>query len=536
MSKSKSESAQSLGPNPSGFGLSADQLGHLRHTIRLSRQLPGDWSDMGPFDPTNEGDDAYRYQLAYMAYTLAVAQYHCVPSYKELYRDTFRRLIHKMLRHDVWAYWELTSRGSKVMNPDLQVLEEGWVDPVSSKNIMYSGHLLMMVSLYEMLYRDGYFSEPGSLTFECRPPFRGLGPQDFVYDFHSLAKVIAEQFASSHGLGCECEPNGVFVYCNQFPLLGLLNYDYLYGTDLARPLMNRFKKEWGSKSNLFDLERTDDLPVFYAVAQDEVISEGSDDNKEAASVISWGPMLHVWEPDYVEALYPDVLPRVLKKTAHGHSVWLESFHRTHLEYQASPGLDRVDPMMLGVHNHGMLALLAAELGDTQTRDELLRHADARMNPTWKDGGLFYPRCDDLDTESYVTCVMGNALLGAARIVPKNGISALFNAPWGDDQVNAPELIGIDFPSVQVLRAATVADRMLITLSTNGHEGRNTVLHVTNLRDRLPVTVMVDGAAVGTVDGSSSTSGDVEWDADSGVIHLPVMISSETHIEISLSPR
>lgn len=534
MTSNHTENSQSLGPVPAGTGLSATQLGHINHFIRLSRQLPGDWSDMGPFDPTNEGDDAYRYQLAYMSYALAVAQYHYVPSYKELYRDTFRRLIQKMLRHDVWAYWELTSRGSKVMNPDLEELVDGWVDPVSNKNIMFSGHLLMMVSLYEMLYRDGFFSQPGSLTFECRPPFRGLGPQDFEYDFHSLARVIADQFKSSHGLGCECEPNGVFVYCNQFPLLGLMNYDHIYGTDLARPLMEQFKKGWSTKSNLFDLSKADDLPVFYAVQQDEVISEGSEDNKEAASVISWGPMLHVWEPDYVEGLYPVVLPGVRKKTDHGYSVWLESFHRTHLEYQAEPNMDRVDPMMLGVHNHGMLALLAAELGDTETRDGLLAHADANMNPTWKEGGLFYPRCDDLTTESYVTCVMGNGLLAAARIVPKNGISSMFNSPWTDEQLTAPELVGVQYPHIQVNKAVTSGEELDIVLSTPRDEPLNTVIHLKNMQDLLPLTVLVDGTELGTLSKDFISTGDIDWDQDVALVHVNLVVSTETSVNVKFT--
>lgn len=442
-------SSSSAQPIPT---LDAKQWGHIRHIIRLSRQAPGDWSDMGPFDPTNEGDDAYRYQLAYMAYTIAVVQQQYLPAYRELFKDTFQRLIEKMMRHDVWGYWELTSKGSKVMDPDLEVLVEGWVDPVVGKNVMYSGHLLMMVGLYEMLYRDGRYNQEGHLTFMCRPPFRGLGPQDFPYDFHKLSTVIEAQFASSHGMGCECEPNGVFVYCNQFALMGLKLYDHIFGTDRAAQLFKQFKAAWGKKSALFKPAGTGALPVFYAVRQDEVITEGGPDNKEAASVVSWGPMVHVWEPEYVEGLYPQVIADVRVKTTQGYGVSLEQFHRTHLEYQEKPSTDLVDPMMLGVHTHGMLGLLAAELGDEDTRQGLLAHADANMNPTWKEGGLFYPRCDDLDTESYVTCVTGNALIAATRLVTKNGLSDLFNRPWTEAELALPTISGIPYPSVLVTRA------------------------------------------------------------------------------------
>jgi hypothetical protein len=425
---------------------------------------------MGPFDPTNEGDDAYRYQLAYMAYTIAVVQQQYLPAYRELFKDTFQRLIEKMMRHDVWGYWELTSKGSKVMDPDLQVLVEGWVDPVVGKNVMYSGHLLMMVGLYEMLYRDGRYNQEGSLTFMCRPPFRGLGPQDFPYDFHKLSSVIEAQFDSSHGMGCECEPNGVFVYCNQFALMGLKLYDHIFETNRAAQLFRQFKAAWGQKSALFKPVGTGALPVFYAVRQDSVITEGGPDNKEAASVVSWGPMVHVWEPEYVEGLYPQVVRDVRVETKSGYGVSLEQFHRTHLQYQEKPSTDLVDPMMLGVHTHGMLGLLAAELGDEETKQGLLSHADAMMNPTWKEGGLFYPRCDDLDTESYVTCVTGNALIAATRLVTKNGLSDLFNKPWTQRELSMPTLSGIPYPNVLVTRAVHVDDGLLFDLMSTEESG------------------------------------------------------------------
>ena len=115
-------------------------------------------------------------------------------------------------------------------------------------------------------------------------------------------------------------------------------------------------------------------------------------------------------------------------------------------------MDLVDPMMLGVHTHGMLGLLAAEMGDEETKAGLLAHADNAMNPTWKEGGLFYPRCDDLKTESYVTCVTGNALIAATRLVTKNGLSDLLNRPWGKKELEAPTINGIPYPEALVSRA------------------------------------------------------------------------------------
>lgn len=498
------------------------QLGHIRHIIRLSRQAPGDWSDMGPFDPTNEGDDAYRYQLAYMAYSLAVVQQQYLPAYRELLKETFQKLIEKMMRHDVWGYWELTSKGSKVMDPDLEELIEGWVDPVVGKNVMYSGHLLMMVGLYEMLYRDGRYNVDGSLTFMCRPPFRGLGPQDFPYDFHKLAEVIEAQFSASHGMGCECEPNGVFVYCNQFALMGLKLYDHVFGTNRAEKLFKQFKKAWADKSTLFKPTGNGQLPVFYAVRQDEVITEAGEDNKEAASVVSWGPMLHIWEPEYVESLYPQVVDEVRVKTEAGFGVSLEQFHRTHLEYQEKPSMDLVDPMMLGVHTHGMLGLLAAEMGDEETKAGLLAHADSAMNPVWKEGGLFYPRCDDLKTESYVTCVTGNALIGATRLVPKNGLSDLFNNPWGDQELGMPTLSDIPYPDALVSRAVYLNDGIEFDLVPSR-------LEVISFGYRISGLVPSSRYIVSSVSDSSNDSQELRSDAN-GTLGL------EAHLKERITVR
>jgi hypothetical protein len=511
------------------------QAGHLRHIIRLSEQSPGDWSDMGPFDPTNEGDDAYRYQLAYMAYTLGMVQYHYTPAYRELIRKTFLKLIEKMLRHDVWGYWELSSRGGKVLDPDLEELSDGWVDPVIRKNVMYSGHLLMMVSLYEMLYRDGHFLKPGSLTFQSRPPFRGLGHQDFEYDLDKLANVIAEQFSNSGGLGCECEPNAVFVYCNQFPLLGLMHYDQARGTNLSGPLMDDFKKAWKAQSNLFQPGISHDLPVFYQVRQDIVVSEGAEENNEAASAVSWGPLMHVWEKDYVESIYPAVVKDVRNTTKHGFSVSLEQFHRTHLDYQTQPSTDLVDPMMLGVHTHGMLALLAAELGDTETRDGLLEHADTVMRPTWKQGGLFYPRCDELNTERYMTCTMGNALLAAARITPKNGFYDLYNAPWTSAEINTPQVVGVSFPRTIITSAAydQQTETLRVVLRPGDDPKSYAQFEVTNLAELLPVEVTVDGVPVGRVNASRETTGEgLAWNTTSHTLHVHFPLTETACVQIA----
>ncbi len=75
----------------------------------------------------------------------------------------------------IWEDWYLMSQGTRLTDPDLKELRKPWSDPVVRENIMYSGHLLLMTSLYAMLFDDDEFEQPGSLTFKLRNLSWGLG-------------------------------------------------------------------------------------------------------------------------------------------------------------------------------------------------------------------------------------------------------------------------------------------------------------------------------------------------------------------------
>lgn len=92
---------------------------------------------------------------------------------------------------------------------------------------MYSGHLLLMTSLYAMLFDDAEFEQEGSLTFRWEPLFWGLGREDFAYDNRSLQRVIFQQMEDNEWVGVCCEPNAVFVVCNQFPVSLISEIDIL---------------------------------------------------------------------------------------------------------------------------------------------------------------------------------------------------------------------------------------------------------------------------------------------------------------------
>ena len=222
-------------------GLDEDQRGHLRHIHNLAAQLPGDWSRMGDGDPAQESFSAYRFQLAYMAYALGLAYRHRLPAAREPMRQTFQLLIEKMLRRDVWSYWKDISRSSPRLDPDLVGLRPSVTDPIGRENIMYSGHLHAMAGLYAVLFDDDRFAAPGALTVSQSSRLWGLGPETYAYDFRKLNETIYWQMVENGWLGVACEPNCIFIVCNQFPMLGFRFHDLRHGTAIAEEATESYR-------------------------------------------------------------------------------------------------------------------------------------------------------------------------------------------------------------------------------------------------------------------------------------------------------
>lgn len=82
----------------------------------------------------------------------------------------------------------------------------------------YSGHLLNMVSLFSWLFNDDRFDQEDGIVLKFDPMFWGMGPQTFTYTRSGLQKVILAEMEKEGWVGVCCEPNLVFIICNQFPV------------------------------------------------------------------------------------------------------------------------------------------------------------------------------------------------------------------------------------------------------------------------------------------------------------------------------
>jgi hypothetical protein len=69
-----------------------------------------------------------------------------------------------------------------------------------------------------MLFNDRRFDYEGSIVFDWNPLFFGMGPERFIYTRSTLQKTIPKEMERENWMGVCCEPNMIFIICNQFPV------------------------------------------------------------------------------------------------------------------------------------------------------------------------------------------------------------------------------------------------------------------------------------------------------------------------------
>jgi linalool dehydratase/isomerase-like protein len=176
-----------------------------------------------------------RYQLNYIAFALAMAQYTRTPAFSGYLAEAQRSLIDKMLDRQVWEYWALMNLvGNLRWDPD----------PIARDNVMYSGYLGVMIGLYETLNGDRRYGLPGALTL------RWSRRRSYAYDFASVAEAIRRNMLRSSTTQYCCEPHLVYPICNTFALNTLLMHDRLRATELTGDLVRRVRESYAREGFL----------------------------------------------------------------------------------------------------------------------------------------------------------------------------------------------------------------------------------------------------------------------------------------------
>jgi hypothetical protein len=169
-------------------------------------------------------ESSLRYQLNYISFALSMAQYTRTPAFTGDLARAQRNAIDKMLDRRVWEYWALVNLlGNLRWDPD----------PIVRDNVMYSGHLGVMIGLYETLNDDRRYGAPGALVL------RWSERRSYAYDFASVAGSIHRNMLASPTTQYACEPHLIFPICNTFAVNTLLMHDRLNASALTGDIVER---------------------------------------------------------------------------------------------------------------------------------------------------------------------------------------------------------------------------------------------------------------------------------------------------------
>ena len=189
-----------------GQPLQEDERAALKFLDRITGELPSaeerDWWGIG-------GDQcglfALRYNIAFAGYAAAALGMRGDASERATVGRVLGNCIGRYLKRPVWfyvndkAYW-----GGKPWAPD----------PCYRENVMYTGHLLQLLALYERFTGDTRYWTKG---FD----FVWNKEKSVHYDVRKLIDVTVAQMRENGSGGVTCEPGLVFFPCNNHPHVAL---------------------------------------------------------------------------------------------------------------------------------------------------------------------------------------------------------------------------------------------------------------------------------------------------------------------------
>lgn len=125
--------------------------------------------------------------------------------------------------------------------------------------------------------------------------------------------------------------------------------------------------------------------------------------------------------------------------------------------------------------------MLSELGKEKELNDLLEYADSHLNPTWENGGLYYPRNDTLmDKEGNLIHMephSGNSGIGYSRLNVKDGQKKMWEQPWTREILaKRPFVDDVGFADgVDFLRGVWDADARAMVVTLKSWTGQDTAI-------------------------------------------------------------
>lgn len=523
-------SGGSAAPNISHYPILDDkQIGHIRHIHNLAAQLDNDWDGMGTKRYGQEWTDSYRYQFTQMSYALGFAHFHHLPAAPGAFRPTFEEILRKMQLPEVWDYWYETSKGGKLLDPDIEVQREGWRDPIVKENIMYSGRFFAMIGIHSMLFNSDQYDQPGAISLRWEPAFHGLAPEVYEYTHSSISENLYWQMVATGWYGIVCEPNCLFMVCNQFAILGFRLLDLRKGTALAEEVTRAYTDAWEKRGMV---DENGDFWRFWLIKQDLPVQ------LLGGAGSQWTALnMNAWNRELVHERYPEQILDVIQRTSDGLVTLTAPTAMVEIRRARKEGREpefTSDPTYQWDQSEfGYTAACMAEVGDTENLSRMLAYADKYLNPTWKDGGLYYPRNDtSYDAAGnmvYMDRLTGNAMLAYARLNVPDGLWKMYNEPWGAEHFEQPNVTRVD-GRVDFARAWYDSDNSILALTLRPVE-QDTVkveLAIANVTAQERWTLFFDGKLAAIHAGSAQPSVHDKTHVDARYLGDTLVISGTIH--------
>lgn len=176
------------------------ELDFQRWFSSITWQLPDErWEEHWNVGGRQYGLTSIRYHAAFVGYAAATIGMR-TPAYPGLTRKIIRNTIERLLDNRAWEY-------------SAHYWKESADDPSARENIMYTGHLLHLLALYEAWTGDDHYRREG-FNFVRNAPVH--------HNTLSLAEGIARQIRANPSGGVACEPGLIFFPCNDHPQAALL--------------------------------------------------------------------------------------------------------------------------------------------------------------------------------------------------------------------------------------------------------------------------------------------------------------------------
>ena len=456
--------------------LDNETIGLFRNVAAAVQGPPDVWDEVhwqkALLDGLAEGGDVMaplRYIIAFSAYSVAQAAA-LVPAYPGPYQVALEGFVDRMLQPAAWQDWLTVWGGTTPLGPD---------------NIMWTGHLSLMMALYRHRFGDDRYESPVAFGLPGGPSFET--------DAHSLADWLAAQAdGAKDGAGdptwsIPCEPGRIFVPCNTPHRVAQRLFDRQWGTAYAAS-----DATWLAwvREQMLDPPTQVLHDLYWPFGRWEPVDGGKPPEVEprlSGIYNGWSIwFIDALDPDWAAALYTAYLAHFVVTegpTPFGDDVTMVA-DRSGTTGLVGYALD------VGATGFGMV--LAREMGDTPLADALVATWRALFgDPAWIDDGVRFT----FAMPGFPQVIQNAFPLLQRTTLPTTNLRTLVSEPFDPSAFQAPRVVSVDNPAAFVNQAVwdAVQQRLILTLSGGAATTATATIAVTGIAPDASLVVTEDGA-------------------------------------------